>query len=93
MSMHLIFISLVKSLLNLVMSFVTYVLLTGIHMGLEKKNKKFSPDVLGMTATSAIFVLIVEVLLLKFGSSLISGTGASFMDLIAYCGYKFVAYF
>lgn len=74
------------------MSFVTYVLLVGIHMGLDKKKKSFSPDVLGMTATSSIFILLVEVLLLKGGSSIIAGSDAPVLDLFAYCGYKFFSY-
>lgn len=50
----------------------------------------FHPDVLGMTATSCIMALIIEVLLIKLGCYLLGiGSEIHFLDFISYSGYKF----
>jgi hypothetical protein len=51
----------------------------------------FTPDALGITSTTALFIVAMEVLFFKFGCYLLNvQTDASFLDLTAYCGYKFV---
>ena len=72
------------------MSLVTYILLVGIGIGIKDKSK-FTPDVLGVTASTASFILIFEILLIKLGGYLLNvHSEMLFMDLLAYCGYKFV---
>ncbi|KAJ3047450.1 hypothetical protein HK097_011520, partial [Rhizophlyctis rosea] len=83
-----------------VMSFVTYILIVGIQLGLEAKgkadsavggSKSFSPDVLAGTGTTAFFVIFAEVLFIKLGCYLLNVTGeVGFLELGGYCGYKFV---
>ena len=52
----------------------------------------FTPDVLGMTATSAFFIILFEVIFIKFGFYILNVTTTSpFLELISYCGYKFIA--
>ncbi|KAJ3199809.1 hypothetical protein HDU82_000128 [Entophlyctis luteolus] len=71
-----------------IMAFVTYVLLVGITLN---ARKKFEPEILGMTASTALVVIAFEVLLFKLCCYLINVTSeVPFLDLIAYCGYKFV---
>lgn len=69
------------------MAFVTYVLLVGFVLG---TNLKFTPEVLGVTSSTGLFVLAVEVLLIKTGFYLLNCGNVAIYDLIAYCGYKFV---
>lgn len=69
------------------MSFVTYILLLGFVMG---SAYRFTPEVLGKTATSGLIVLGVEVFAIKFGLYLLNAFTVSFLDLISYCGYKYV---
>ena len=72
-----------------VMSYVTYVLLYGATLGF---NHKFTPDVLGITATSAFITVLFEVFLMKLGMYLLSiQTDVGVLDLLAYFGYQFVA--
>lgn len=85
-----------------VMSFVTYIVLIGTIMGLEKR---FKPEVLTMAASTAMFFTLIEVLFLRLGIYLLgvgSGnnangvsqqqeSGVSLTDLVAYAGYKFVS--
>lgn len=52
---------------------------------------RFTPDVLGVTASSAIFVLLFEVLFIKLGMYLLNvNSSMTLLDSLAYCGYKFV---
>ncbi|KAJ3410269.1 hypothetical protein HDV05_003975 [Chytridiales sp. JEL 0842] len=70
------------------MAFVTYVLLVGMLFGYRKS---FTPDALGITSTTALFIVACEVLFFKLGCYLLNvQSEVSFLDLIAYCGYKFV---
>ncbi|KAJ3009352.1 hypothetical protein HKX48_008018 [Thoreauomyces humboldtii] len=91
-----------------VMTFVTYILLVGIRLGLNDANaagkvdpsqginpakviKSFSPDVLGMTGTTAFFIVFFEVLFFKLGFYLLNvTTDVPFLDLVSYSGYKFL---
>ncbi|KAI9179161.1 Protein transport protein yif1 [Blastocladiella emersonii ATCC 22665] len=71
-----------------VMAFVTYVLLIGVEMG---TRNKFHPSELGMTSSTAFFLVLAEVLLVKLGCYLFSvQTQAPMLDLLSYAGYKFV---
>jgi len=70
------------------MAFVTYILLIALIMGMSTTG--FKPDVLGMTASSGLFTLALEVLLIKLGFYLLSYPPVLILDLVALCGYKFV---
>ncbi|KAI9090048.1 YIF1-domain-containing protein [Phlyctochytrium arcticum] len=83
-----------------VMALVTYILLVGVRLGLAdaaakdgSRNpvKSFSPDVLGMTGTTAFFIIFSEVLFIKLGFYLLSvTTEVPWLDLVGYTGYKFI---
>ncbi|KAJ3104728.1 Ca(2+)-dependent cysteine protease [Phlyctochytrium planicorne] len=71
-----------------VMAFVTYVLLIGALYGI---SEKFKPEALGLTSTTALFITGVEILFFKLGCYLLNVTSdVLFLDLVAYCGYKYV---
>ncbi|KAJ9623533.1 Protein transport protein yif1 [Taxawa tesnikishii (nom. ined.)] len=71
-----------------VMSFVTYILLSTLLAGLRGA---FRPELLGLTATNAFAVVLIELVLLKLGTYLLSISNESqWLDLVAYSGYKFV---
>lgn len=71
-----------------VMAFVTYILLSTLLAGLRGA---FRPELLGLTATNAFAVVIIELVLLKLGTYLLSISNESqWLDLVAYSGYKFV---
>ncbi|ORZ04975.1 hypothetical protein BCR41DRAFT_312575 [Lobosporangium transversale] len=71
-----------------VMAFVTYVLLIGISMGADNK---FSPEILGPTASSALAVILLEFTMIKLVIYLLNITSeVPILDLLAYSGYKFV---
>lgn len=71
-----------------VMAFVTYILLSTLLAGLRGA---FRPELLGLTATNAFAVVVIELLLLKFGTYLLNISNESqWLDLVAYSGYKFV---
>ncbi|KAJ3343972.1 hypothetical protein HDU91_000313 [Kappamyces sp. JEL0680] len=74
------------------MSFVTYVIIVGIASGLTTATtNSFSPDVLGITASTAFFLVFLEVLFVKMGNYFLSITAdAPMLELFAYCGYKFI---
>jgi hypothetical protein len=75
------------------MAFVTYILMIGTIMGMEDR---FKPDVLTMTASTALFFMIVQVMFLRLGMYLLNinlqEPPLYLTDLIAYCGYQFVRY-
>ena len=71
-----------------VMAFVTYILLSTLLAGLRGA---FNPEVMGITATAAFAIVVLEILALKLGTYLLSITNESqLLDLVAYSGYKFV---
>lgn len=71
-----------------VMAFVSYILLSTLLAGLRGA---FHPEVMGSTFGYALFVVVVEILILKMGTYILSITNESqLLDLIAYSGYKFV---
>jgi len=70
------------------MGFSTYVIAIAIALGMQGK---FTPEMLGMTATSAFVWLILEICLIQLCMYLISvSTDIKIFDLAAFCGYKFV---
>lgn len=71
-----------------VMSLVTYIFLQTLIAGLRGQ---FQPELFGYIATTALVVVIVEILGLKLGCYLLSISNESqLLDLVAYSGYKFV---
>ena len=72
------------------MAFVTYILLAGFQSGLQKR---FHPEILGITGSKAIFVLLCDLIFVKGGCYLLGVQGSNpVVDLISYGGYKFVGY-
>eukprot|EP01137_Pigoraptor_chileana_P005402 Opistho-2@48420 len=73
-----------------VMAFATYVLVVGLSLG---TSSTFSPEALGITASSALMWLCVEVLAMYLGFYLLNISADIHMfDLFAFCGYKFVGW-
>ncbi|MCJ1300952.1 hypothetical protein MMC08_003751 [Hypocenomyce scalaris] len=71
-----------------VMAFVTYILLSTLLAGLRGA---FHPEVMGLTATAAFVIVVIEILGLKFGTYILSiSNDSQLLDLVAYSGYKFV---
>jgi hypothetical protein len=70
------------------MAFITYILLIAVIMATSSAG--FKPDLLGVTASSGLITLALEVLLIKLGFYLLSYPAVLILDLVAYCGYKFV---
>ncbi|XP_046849095.1 protein YIF1B-like [Xenia sp. Carnegie-2017] len=71
-----------------VMAFVTYILVAGLVMGIQDS---FSPEQLGITATSAFlwsFVEVLAIMLSFYVCSVMAEVKA--LDLVAFCGYKYV---
>ena len=58
-------------------------------------SARFTPELLGMTASSGVGIMLLEVILLKLGFYLLqpqggSGVNSSWLDLASISGYKFV---
>ncbi|XP_014229731.1 protein YIF1B-A isoform X2 [Trichogramma pretiosum] len=70
------------------MAFLTYVVVAGLALGTQEK---FTPEQLGITASSAlawgVFELIVHIATLYIMSL---ETSLRYLDLLAYCSYKYV---
>jgi hypothetical protein len=70
------------------MALVTYILLSTFIAGLRGA---FNPELLGTTATVAIAVTLLEILIIRTGTFLLAISSSSqLLDLVAYSGYKFV---
>lgn len=70
------------------MALVTYILLSTLLAGLRGA---FHPELLGYTATVAISVTLLEILIIRTGTFLLAISSSSqLLDLLAYSGYKFV---
>ncbi|KAH9874886.1 hypothetical protein J1614_004373 [Plenodomus biglobosus] len=70
------------------MALVTYILLSTLLAGLRGQ---FNPELLGYTATLAISVTLLEILIIRTGTFLLAISNSSqLLDLVAYSGYKFV---
>lgn len=71
-----------------IMALVTYILLSTLLAGLRGA---FHPELLGYTATVAISVTLLEILIIRTGTFLLAISSSSqLLDLVAYSGYKFV---
>lgn len=71
-----------------VMALVTYILLSSVLAGFRGN---FHPELLGSTTTTAIAVVLFEILCLKLAMYILSINNESqLLDLVAYSGYKFV---
>ncbi|KAF4609872.1 hypothetical protein D9613_010413 [Agrocybe pediades] len=70
-----------------VMSMFTYILLTTLHAGV---NERFSPLILGESASRATAVVLLDFAFVKLGCYILNIQASQVTDLIAYGGYKFV---
>lgn len=71
-----------------IMAFVTYVLVSGYLLGIDGS---FSPEKLGLQASSALAWLLFEVVVIMMTLYLSSiKCGLGFFHLMSYCSYKFV---
>ncbi|CAO1624749.1 unnamed protein product [Parajaminaea phylloscopi] len=72
-----------------VMSFVTYVLLIAVSLGL---SNRFRPEILGLTSSRALLIVGVELALIRLCTYLfnVQGDHYGILDLLSYSGYKFV---
>jgi protein transport protein YIF1 len=69
------------------MSFVTYILFVGLTLGTQNK---FSPEILGMQASSALCWFILELFIIFVSLQVLAIKSAlSTFDIIAFCGYKY----
>jgi hypothetical protein len=56
-------------------------------------GRRFSPEQLGITASSALVWLIMEIVLLLLAMYILQlSTDIRYLDLLAYCGYKYLGY-
>jgi protein transport protein YIF1 len=70
------------------MAFVTYILLCTVMAGLRGS---FHPELLGSITTTALAVVVFEILCLKVVMYILSiSNDSQLLDLVAYSGYKFV---
>ncbi|MGH0114940.1 UNVERIFIED_CONTAM: hypothetical protein FKN15_065864, partial [Acipenser sinensis] len=70
------------------MAFITYILVAGLALGTQNR---FSPEILGIQASSALVWLIIEVLVTLLSLYLVTvNTDLTTIDLIAFSGYKYV---
>uniref|UniRef100_A0A8C5QJ21 Protein YIF1 n=1 Tax=Leptobrachium leishanense TaxID=445787 RepID=A0A8C5QJ21_9ANUR len=71
-----------------VMAFITYILVAGLALGTQNS---FSPEILGMQASSALAWLIFEVFVILLSLYLVTvNTDLTTVDLVAFAGYKYV---
>ncbi|XP_071791931.1 protein YIF1B-B-like isoform X1 [Asterias amurensis] len=71
-----------------VMGFVTYILLAGVALG---RQDKFTPEQLGMQASTALVWLIIEIVAVLLTLYIMNIHSAlRKLDLVAFCGYKYV---
>ncbi|XP_005097008.1 protein YIF1B-B [Aplysia californica] len=71
-----------------VMAFVTYVLVAGMVLGIQDR---FTPEQLGVQASSALVWLIIELVAMSLSLYIMNlNTELKYLDIVAYCGYKFV---
>jgi protein transport protein YIF1 len=71
-----------------IMALITYILLSTVLAGIRGS---FHPELLGSITSTAIFVVIFEIIVLKIAMYMLSITNDSqLLDLVAYSGYKFV---
>lgn len=69
------------------MAIVTYILLAALYAGLQKR---FNPELLGITSSKAFGVVLVDFCVIWFGCYILAIQGqGQFVDIVAYSGYKF----
>ncbi|KAJ2508376.1 Transport protein yif1 [Coemansia sp. RSA 1939] len=72
-----------------VMGLVSYVIVIGLIIG---RLGVFHPEDLGYTASTALGIIVFEVLLIKMFCYLLNvGSELQFLDILAFSGYKFVS--
>ncbi|XP_069764830.1 protein YIF1B [Narcine bancroftii] len=70
------------------MAFITYLLVAGFALGTQSR---FSPEVLGMLASTALIWMVIEVLVTLFSLYLVTvNTDLTTIDLVAFAGYKYI---
>lgn len=70
------------------MAFLTYIVMAGLVLGTQER---FSPEQLGILASSALAWGIIELLVHTVSHYIMNlDTSLSTLDLLAYCGYKYV---
>ncbi|BFZ07472.1 hypothetical protein BsWGS_10511 [Bradybaena similaris] len=70
------------------MAFVTYILVAGMVLGTQGR---FTPEQLGVQASSSLVWLIIELLAFLLSLYVLNlNTSLRYLDIISYCGYKFV---
>jgi len=69
------------------MAFITYILVVALFMG---STFRFTPEVLGLTASTGLFALGFELLLIRLGLFIFGFPAIPLLDLLAYTGYKYV---
>merc|ERR550537_1269345 len=70
------------------MSYITYVIMLGLKLGLE--GDSFHPEYLNQTATFAAVLIVLEVLCAKVAFYLAACNHVKMLDLMAHAGSKFV---
>lgn len=71
-----------------VMALVTYLLTTGVVMGVQNR---FTPEQLGIQASSALVWLVLELLIIMLSLYILNvNTDLRYMDILAYSGYKYI---
>ena len=71
-----------------IMALITYILLSTVLAGLRGS---FHPELLGSITTSAIAVVLFEIVVLKVAMYILNiSNDSQLLDLMAYSGYKFV---
>lgn len=72
------------------MAFVTYVLIGGVSLGLQER---FSPEVLGIQASTALVWALIEVLAIWLTLYIFNiQTKLTWFDILAFSSYKYVGY-
>lgn len=71
-----------------IMALITYILLSTVLAGVRGS---FHPELLGSITSTALAVVIIEIIFLKLAMYMLSiNNDSQLMDLVAYSGYKFV---
>eukprot|EP00359_Climacostomum_virens_P011203 CAMPEP_0204912672 /NCGR_PEP_ID=MMETSP1397-20131031/10774_1 /ASSEMBLY_ACC=CAM_ASM_000891 /TAXON_ID=49980 /ORGANISM="Climacostomum Climacostomum virens, Strain Stock W-24" /LENGTH=251 /DNA_ID=CAMNT_0052083717 /DNA_START=456 /DNA_END=1214 /DNA_ORIENTATION=+ len=70
------------------MSFITYIILVGIVSG---AYSQFTPELLGVMASRGIVLMMIELMVLYGGFYVMQINMPHLLDLLAYCGYKYVS--
>ncbi|KAK3599152.1 hypothetical protein CHS0354_040986 [Potamilus streckersoni] len=70
-----------------VMAFVTYILVAGVVLGTQER---FTPEQLGIQASSALVWNIIELLAMMFSIYVMNvSTDIKYLDILSYIGYKY----